>query len=108
MRVPLHYRNQENSPAVKVSAGIVSHVVTEIDITCLPKDLPSFIEVDLSGLESGKPLHVRDIAFPNGVSPVLRGRENPVIVTVTIQAAEEAPAAAAPAAKAPAAKGGKK
>jgi len=111
MRVPLHYRNQENSPAVKVSAGIVSHVFTEIDITCLPKDLPSFIEVDLSGIEVGKPLHVRDSAFPNGVSPVLRGRVNPVIVTVTIQAAEEAPAAAASAAKAGAkapAKGGKK
>jgi large subunit ribosomal protein L25 len=112
MRVPLHYRNHENSPAVKLSAGIVSHVVTEIDITCLPKDLPGFIEVDLSSLEAGKPLHVRDIAFPNGVSPVLRARENPVIVTVTIQAAEETPAASAPAAKAggkaPAAKGGKK
>lgn len=107
MRVPLHFSNQENSPAVKVSAGIVSHVVTEIDITCLPKDLPGFIDVDLSTLEAGKPLHVRDIAFPEGVKPVLRGRENPVIVTVSIQAAEEAPAAAAaPAAKAaaPAAK----
>jgi large subunit ribosomal protein L25 len=105
MRVPLHFRNQENSPAVKVSAGIVSHVVTEIDITCLPKDLPGFIDVDLATLEAGKPLHVRDIAFPEGVKPVLRGRENPVVVTVTIQAAEEAPAAAAAGkAAAPAAK----
>ena len=103
MRVPLHFRNQENSPAVKTSGGIVSHVVTEIDITCLPKDLPSFIDVDLSTLEAGKPLHVRDIIFPNGVSPVLRGRENPVIVTVTIQSAEEAPAPAAAATAAPAA-----
>lgn len=103
MRVPLHFSGQENSPAVKQSGGTVSHVVTEIDITCLPKDLPSFIAVDLSSLEAGKPLHIRDIAFPAGVSPVLRGRENPVLVTVTVQAAEEAPAAAA----APAAKGGK-
>lgn len=109
MRVPLHFKNQENSPAVKQSGGTISHVVTEIDITCLPKDLPSFIEVDLSNLESGKPMHVRDIVFPAGVSPVTRGRENPVIVTVTVQAAEETPAAAAaPAAKAAAGKGGKK
>lgn len=107
MRVPLHFRNQEASPAVKQSGGIVGHVLTEIDITCLPKDLPGFIDVDLSNLESSKPLHVRDIQFPAGVSPVLRAKENPVVATVTIPGAEEAPAAtpaAAPAA-APAAKG---
>ena len=101
MRVPLHFRNQESSPAVKTAGGIVGHVLTEIDITCLPKDLPSFIDVDLGNLESGKPLHVRDIQFPAGVSPVLRAKENPVVATVTIPgAAEEAPAAtaAAPAA----------
>ncbi|NBS66441.1 MAG: 50S ribosomal protein L25/general stress protein Ctc, partial [Betaproteobacteria bacterium] len=79
MRVPLHFRNQEASPAVKQSGGIVGHVLTEIDITCLPKDLPGFIDVDLSNLESGKPLHVRDIKFPEGVSPVLRAKENPVV-----------------------------
>ena len=108
MRVPLHFRNQESSPAVKTSGGIVGHVLTEIDITCLPGDLPSFIDVDLGNLESGKPLHIRDIQFPAGVSPVLRAKENPVVVTITIPGAEEAPAeaAAAPAAAkaAPAAK----
>lgn len=105
MRVPLHFRNQEASPAVKQSAGIVGHVLTEIDITCLPKDLPGFIDVDLSGLEAGKPLHVRDIRFPEGVSPVLRSKENPVIVTVTIPGAEEAPSESAAAAPAAPAKG---
>ena len=105
MRVPLHFRNQEASPAVKQSGGIVGHVLTEIDITCLPGDLPGFIDVDLSTLESGKPLHVRDIQFPAGVSPVLRAKENPVVVTVTIPGAEEAPAAAAAAAPAAPAKG---
>jgi large subunit ribosomal protein L25 len=110
MRVPLHFRNQESSPAVKQSGGIVGHVLTEIDITCLPKDLPGFIDVDLSTIEAGKPLHVRDIQFPAGVSPVLRAKENPVVATVTIPGAEEAPAAetaaapAAPAKGAPAAK----
>ena len=114
MKVPFHFANQEVSPAVKVSAGIVSHVITDVLISCLPKDLPSFIEVDLSNLESGKPLHVRDVKFPAGVTPVLRAKENPVLVTVaTPEAEEEAPAAAAaatPAAAkgAPAAKADKK
>ena len=117
MRVPLHFRNQENSPAVKASGGIVGHVMTEIDITCLPKDLPGFIDVDLGNLEAGKPLHVRDLVFPAGVSPVLRTKENPVVATVTIPGAEEpaaepaaapAAAAAAPAAAAKAAPAAKK
>ena len=101
MRVPLHFTGQENSPAVKLSAGIVGHVLTEIEVSCLPKDLPAFITVDLSKLETGKPLHVADIAFPAGVSPILRAKENPVVATVTIPGAEEAaaPAAAKPAAK---------
>jgi large subunit ribosomal protein L25 len=104
MRVPLHFTGQENSPAVKLSAGIVGHILTEIEVSCLPKDLPAFITVDLSKLEAGKPLHVADIAFPDGVSPILRAKENPVVATVTIPGAEEAAApAAAPAAAAPAA-----
>ena len=104
MRVPLHFRNQEQAPAVKMSGGIIGHIMTEIDITCLPKDLPGFIDVDLSNIEAGKPLHVRDISFPAGVTPVLRAKENPVVVTVTIPGAEEAPAEpAAAAAAAPAA-----
>src|SRR5262245_20229496 len=47
MKVPLHFKNGENSPAVKLSGAIISHVLTEVDISCLPKDLPEFIEVDL-------------------------------------------------------------
>ncbi len=102
MKVPFHFINQENSPAVKVSAGIVSHVLNDIEVTCLPKDLPSFIEVDLANLESGKPLHVKDVTFPAGVTPVLRAKENPVLVTVATAGGEEEPAPAA-AAAAPAA-----
>ena len=58
MKVPLHFVNGEQSPAVKLSAAIISHVTTELDITCLPKDLPEFIEVDLSALEVGHSIHV--------------------------------------------------
>lgn len=115
IKVPLHFSNQENSPAIKLSAGIVSHVVTEIDVSCLPGALPAFIDVDLSNLEAGHPLHLNDIALPEGVEAV-QAKENPVVVIVTVKgggAAEEeaapAPAAAAPApAAAPAKKDDKK
>lgn len=104
IRVPLHYSNQEISPAVKVSAAIVSYVLNDVEISCLPADLPSFIEVDLSGLEVGKAVHVNDIKLPPGVAVVLHGRENPVLVTASVPgAAEEEPAPAAAAAAAPAA-----
>ena len=118
VKVPLHFVNQENSPAVKLSGGMVSHVYTEVEVSCLPGDLPKFIEVDLAGLEANKPVHVLDVTFPQGVTPVLSGKENPVIVTVTMpggaadeeaEAAAAAPAAAAAApAPAPAKAGGGK
>jgi large subunit ribosomal protein L25 len=124
MRVPLHFTGQENSPAVKLSAAMVSHVMSEVDIACLPKDLPEYIEVDLSGLKSTDVIKVLDLKMPAGVKPVLKGKENPAVVTVTTKggASEEESAAPAsadvpataqkapPAAKAaaPAAKGGDK
>ena len=86
VKVPLHFVNQEISPAVKLSAAIVGHVVNEIEITCLPKDLPSFIEVDLSNLETTQTVHANDIKLPAGVSLAQHGGENPAIVTVTVPA----------------------
>jgi large subunit ribosomal protein L25 len=105
MKVPLHYSGQENSPAVKADACLINHVLTEIEVSCLPADLPEFIAVDLSGLKKGTSLHLKDITLPNGVSAVVSGKNNPVLVAVVSVAAEETPAAtaAAPAA-APAAK----
>jgi large subunit ribosomal protein L25 len=102
MKVPFHFVNQELSPAVKIAAGIVSHILNDIQISCLPKDLPSFIEVDLATLEAGKPLHVKDVNFPAGVTPVLRMKENPVLVTVSTPGGAEEEPAAATAAAAPA------
>jgi large subunit ribosomal protein L25 len=100
MRVPLHFLNQENSPAVKLSAAIVSHIVSEIVVSCLPANLPEFVTVDLATLEVGKPLHIKDISLPEGVTAVATG--NPVIVTASVKGGgEEEPApAAAPAAAA--------
>ncbi|MEW5881270.1 MAG: 50S ribosomal protein L25/general stress protein Ctc [Pseudomonadota bacterium] len=105
MRVPLHFVGQENSPAVKDAGGLVSHVLSEVDIACLPKDLPEFIEVDLSGLRANQTIRVRDLVLPPGVTPVLRGKENPVVVSVSTkgeEVVEEEVAAAVPAAEVPA------
>jgi large subunit ribosomal protein L25 len=120
MKVPLHYSGDENSPAVKTEGCIANHVVTEIEVLCLPADLPEFIAVDLSGLKKGHSLHLNDITLPKGVTAVTHGKNNPVLVSVVMIAGAEAaaePAAAdaaaapagkaagkAPAAKAPAAK----
>jgi large subunit ribosomal protein L25 len=102
MKVPLHFSGEENSPAVKLDACLINHVVTELEVACLPADLPEFIAVALSALKKGTSLHAKDLTLPTGVSAVVRGKENPVIVSVVAPAAEvvEAPvAAAAPAAK---------
>ncbi len=108
MKVPFHYSGEENSPAVKLDLCLVNHVVTELEVSCLPKDLPEFINVDLSGLKKGDSLHLNDITLPKGVTAVTHGKANPVLVTVVAPAeeAEAAPAAAeaAPAEKAPAKK----
>jgi large subunit ribosomal protein L25 len=100
----LHYSGDENSPAVKTEGCIANHVVTEIEVLCLPSDLPEFIAVDLSGLKKGTSLHLGDIVLPKGVTAVTHGKNNPVIVSVVVIGAAEAPAAdAAAAAAAPAA-----
>ena len=113
MKVPLHFSGEEESVAVKLDHCLVNHVITELDISCLPADLPEFIAVDLSGLKKGTSLHLADIALPKGVTAVTHGKKNPVIVSVVTQAAEasaeasaeatEATPAAAPAKAAPAA-----
>ena len=105
MKVPLHYVKAEESQAVKFEHCVVNHVMTELDISCLPANLPEFIEVDLSGLKKGVSLHLNEITLPKGVTAVTHGKANPVLVSVVATVAEEAaPAADAPAAdaKAPA------
>jgi len=108
-KVPLHFMGQESSPAVKLSAAVISHVMTDLDVSCLPADLPEFIEVDLSNIALGDTLHVREIPMPKGVKAVLSADENPVVVTTSIPkeiTVEEEAAAAAevPASEVPAAK----
>ena len=104
MKVPLHFSGAEESPAVKVDKCMVNPVVNELDVTCMPSDLPEFIAVDLSTLKKGVSLHLKDIKLPKGVSAVIRGGQNnnPVLVSVTNPVVEVvAPVAdAAPAADA--------
>ena len=94
-RVPLHYVNEENSPAVKTDACVVNHVVNELNIQCLASQLPEFITVDLGNLTKGQSLHVSDIQLGAGVKVVTHGKPNPVIVSANVQAAEEEEAAPA-------------
>ncbi len=106
MKVPLHFANGENSPAVKVSSAIVSHVITEIDISCLPKDLPEFITVDLANLQAGHSLHLSGITLPAGVEANVQKGEDPTVATIVIpkvMTAEEELAEAALLTAAPAA-----
>ncbi|NUN60427.1 MAG: 50S ribosomal protein L25/general stress protein Ctc [Burkholderiaceae bacterium] len=101
MKVPVHYSGAEESAAVKIDKCMVTPIVTELDVTCMPSDLPEFIAVDLSGLKKGFSLHLKDIKLPKGVSAVTRGsKNNPALVSVIAPVVEvEAPAAdaAAPA-----------
>jgi large subunit ribosomal protein L25 len=97
--MPLHFVNAEKSPAIKEQGGLITHVLNEIDIRCLPADLPEFVEVDLSQISIGHSIHVRELALPKGVELALGGNENPTVASAQIPKAaiaeEEAAAAAA-------------
>jgi large subunit ribosomal protein L25 len=82
IKVPVHFVNEEVAPGVKLSGGLVNHVMTEVDVTCLAKDLPEFIEVDLSALNVGENIHVSQLKLPKGVKAVLHGGEDPIVVGI--------------------------
>ena len=108
MKVPLHFINADIAPGVKLSSGLVSHVMNEVDVTCLPRDLPEFIEVDLKDLALGSSIHLSELRLPAGVEVVTKA-ENPTVATIIIPRAvaaeEDAAEEAAPsAADVPAAK----
>ena len=112
MKVPLHFKNAEIAPGVKTGGGAVNHVLSELDISCLPDDLPEFVEVDLSNLQLGHSIHLSEITLPKGVESVqLRSGDDAVVATIVVPrvevepeveaAAADAAAAAAAAAAAP-------
>jgi large subunit ribosomal protein L25 len=83
VKVPLHFVNADIAPVVKLSGGVISHVLNELDVSCLPKDLPEFIEVDLSGMADGASFHVSDLKLPAGVTAV-HAKDNPTIAVAVI------------------------
>lgn len=100
-KVPLHFVNADIAVGVKLDGGVVSHAMNEIDVACLPQDLPAFIEVDLKDLQAGQTLHVSQLVFPQGVKPIVHGSDDPVVVAITAKraaAAEGEEGEAAPAA----------
>jgi large subunit ribosomal protein L25 len=108
MRVPLHFVNEQNSPGVKVAGGLVQHVISDLEVSCLPKDLPEFIEVDLGELQAGHSLHLSSLKMPAGVEAIVPKGEDPTVATVVIprvmtaeEEAAEAAAAAPSAAEVP-------
>lgn len=87
VRVPLHFLNQETSPAGKAGGVVITHEVNEVEVSCLPGNLPEFIEVDLVALKAGDTLHLSDIKLPAGVTvPELKlGKEHDVAVVIARQ-----------------------
>ncbi|WP_372881330.1 50S ribosomal protein L25/general stress protein Ctc [Psychromonas sp.] len=90
--VPLHFLNEETAEAVK-NGGVVAHTANEVEVICLPADLPEFIEVDISGMEIGDTLHLSDLKLPAGVESVeLNKGEAHDLPVVSISLAKAAPA----------------
>ena len=108
--VPLHLVNAETSPAGKISGVVIMHELTQVEVSCLPKDLPEFIEVDLSALEVGGIVHLSEVKLPKGVEiPALKlGKEHDVAVVVAKHGRVEEEEAAPEAVVLPAAKAAKK
>ena len=97
-KVPLHFVNGDLAPGVKLGGGKVTVTMNEVDVTCLPQDLPAFVEVDLKDLQAGATIHVSQLVLPKGVKPVVHGSDDPVVVSIPAKKSgaageEEAPAA---------------
>ena len=84
MKVPLHFINADIAPGVKLQGGVVSHVINELNVTCLPADLPEFIEVDMKDVAVGHSIHVKDLNLPKGVEAMLHLNENPVVASIVV------------------------
>ena len=84
VKVPFHFINEETAPGVKIEGGLVSHIMTEIDISCLPKDLPQYIEVDLGELAMGESIHLSEVTVPEGVElSSLTDENDPAITSIS-------------------------
>jgi large subunit ribosomal protein L25 len=92
MKVPLHFINADVSPGVKTSGGTINHVLSELDIVCLPDALPNYIEVNLADLQMGHSIHLSELVLPSGVeSSQLRGGDDAVVANIAVPRAEPEP-----------------
>lgn len=94
VKVALHFVNAEVSPAVKLHGATISHVANEIEIECLPADLPEFITVDLTNVDVGNSVHVADLTLPKGVTAITHGNDL-TVATASVPAGHVAAEAAA-------------
>ena len=90
MKVPVVYVGEEESPAIKLDKCLMNYIVAELEVSCLPGDLPERIEVDVSKLERGGSIHLKDITLPEGVEALLHGQDDIMLMSVVEPKAEEA------------------
>ncbi|KMQ75251.1 50S ribosomal protein L25/general stress protein Ctc [Marinobacter subterrani] len=78
VNVPLHFMNEESAPAIKLQGGVANHQITEVEVICLPQNLPEFIEVDMATVEMDQVVHLSDLKLPNGVkiAALLQGEDH--------------------------------
>jgi large subunit ribosomal protein L25 len=93
-KVALHFVNADISPAVKLNSAVISHVLNELEVSCLPGQLPEFITVDLAKLEAGASVHVSDLTLPEGVTALTHG-QNLTVATASVPAGAQSAEAAA-------------
>ena len=102
LHLPLHFKGEAASPGVKTQGGVVSHLRSDVEVTCLPKDLPEFLELDLSGMSLNETKFLADIPLPSGVTILELTRRNAAVVSIHAPRAEEPEPVAAVAAATPA------
>lgn len=104
LRLPIHFRNAAVSPGVKTQGGVVSHMQTDVEVACLPKDLPEYLEVDLAEMSLNETKFLADIPLPGGVviTDLVHGKNRPIVAIHSPRAEEPEPVAAEAAAAVPA------
>ncbi len=103
--VPLHFINQETAPGVKLQGGLIAHLMTEVDVSCLPSQLPEFLTVDVGNLRVGESIHLSNLTVPEGVTltDLVHGNDLAIVTITVVRETVEAEAAPAVEAAAPAA-----
>jgi large subunit ribosomal protein L25 len=87
--VPLHFINEEDAPGLKLQNGIASHILTDVEVNTLPRNLPEFIEVDLTGMNLGDSVTIAQLKLPEGVEVLDHGHPDQVVVTILAPQAKE-------------------